>query len=97
MGPKLKLDLDELQVESFDTAADEQGRRGTVRGNDLCTCNCCETDACTAQTACGQATCAVSCNGTCNEWTCGDCYGTVVDATCNGYGTCGVYPCKAIP
>ncbi len=39
---KLTLDLEQLSVESFETAANEQ-RRGTVRGNlcsDVCTASC---------------------------------------------------------
>lgn len=30
---KLKLDMDQLQVETFDTAADRADERGTVRGH----------------------------------------------------------------
>ena len=40
---KLSLDLAELRVESFATAADAQSPRGTVRGNalsDCCTFSC---------------------------------------------------------
>lgn len=93
MRSKLTLDLDQLQVESFDTSGDELARRGTVHGNADCTCQCCETDF----TACGQnscaGTCAASCNGTCNEYTCAGCYQTDFcsggpNATCYGYGSC---------
>lgn len=59
MLDKLKLELDRLEVESFDTA-DEQEERGTVQGF---------------------------------QWV-GDTY---YDRTCNGYGTCGIYPCQPIP
>lgn len=41
---KLKLDLDRLAVESFDTAALPAARRGTVRGHvcsDACTVSIC--------------------------------------------------------
>lgn len=40
---KLSLDLEQLAVESFATAADDAQRRGTVRGNlcsDVCTASC---------------------------------------------------------
>lgn len=98
MRSKLTHDLDQLQVDSFDTSADEQAQRGTVHGNADCTCQCCETDF----TACGQnscaascnGTCVASCNGTCNEYTCINCYGSDYctngpNATCYGYGSCG--------
>lgn len=60
MLDKIKLDVDQLAVESFNTAADEQEERGTVQGYQFV----------------------------------GD---TAYDRTCNGYGTCGIYPCKPIP
>lgn len=58
---KLKLDMDELLVESFATAdadADPEAR-GTVHGNEA-------TGLCTlAATRCYQETCAFSCDGSC--------------------------------
>lgn len=39
---KLTLDIDELKVDSFDTG-DEQGGRGTVRGNAALGCTCWDT------------------------------------------------------
>jgi hypothetical protein len=71
---KLKLNLDQLTVDSFGTeAADE--KKGTVFG-----------EQCTCQTACtcpGCNTCDASCNGTC--WTqCASCNGTCDTChTCN--------------
>jgi hypothetical protein len=68
---KLKLDADELRVESFDTRAMEAGA-GTVRG--LSYPNQCDPpsdsldpgfDTCQYAT-CAGATCWQSCNGTCN-------------------------------
>jgi hypothetical protein len=44
---KLKLDLDALDVDSFDTG-DEHGRSGTVRGHDTV-----ETEWCTGYPDCG--------------------------------------------
>jgi hypothetical protein len=88
---KLKLELDNLTVESFDTTG-VQKPRGTVVG-EQCTCwtNCdtcpgCPTCDATCAYTCDDATCpncptcAASCNGTCNEYTC---YGT-----CAGEYTC---------
>jgi hypothetical protein len=78
---KLKLELDNLAVESFDTTATHKSR-GTVIG-EQCTCytycntcpGCPTCDATCAYTCddatCPQCpTCAASCNGTCDD-TCG--------------------------
>ncbi len=108
---KLKLNLDELAVESFDTTRSEKAK-GTVFGEQCtcytqCTCPGCPTCYATCNYTCDDATCPncptcyASCNGTCNCPT-GDCEsvnycGTQYDRTCNGYGTCGIYPCKQIP
>ncbi len=84
---KLKLDLESLAVETFDTAAPAEPR-GTVHGlSGTCTdpesCDYwCQSlwpsDCCTAA-----ATCPASCNGSCNE----SCYGTCGGLTCGA--TCG--------
>jgi hypothetical protein len=71
---KLTLSLDTLEVQSFTTAHDEPGR-GTVHGEQQCTCptNC---------TCPGCPTCAETCPNTC--WnTCDDpsCEGSCMD-TC---------------
>jgi hypothetical protein len=71
---KLKLDMEELSVESFDTTPDARREVGTVFGQQ-CTCY-------TQCTCPGCPTCDASCNGTCG----GTCAGTC-DASCNG--TCG--------
>lgn len=56
---KVKLDLDELAVESFATADGESEVRGTVHGHDA-------TELCTRfMTRCYQDTCAFSCDGSC--------------------------------
>jgi hypothetical protein len=86
---KLKLDLDQLIVESFDTNASGLARRGTVRAfSHVCgptvidfTCmNTCGT--CDATCSCGG-----SCGGTCGctgGYTCGGtCNGTCAEPTCN--------------
>lgn len=58
---KLTLDLEQLDVTSFEPQAPEEAPRGTVHGRASILC------------------------------------GTMYDATCRGYGTCGIYPCKQIP
>jgi len=70
MRTKLKLNLDQLSVDSFDTTKPE-AKTGTVFG-EQCTCytNC---------TCPGCPTCDASCNGTCDA----SCNGTC-DASCNG-------------
>ena len=74
---KLKLRLEELSVESFNTTV-SQKVKGTVYGNQ-CTCY-------TACTCPGCPTCDASCNGTCDA----SCGGTC-DASCAGTcaNTCG--------
>ena len=67
MRSKLKLNLDQLSVDSFDTTRSEKPK-GTVFGE--------------------QCTCYTNC-------TCPGC--PTCDATCRGYGTCGIYPCKQVP
>jgi hypothetical protein len=80
---KLKLDLDQLNVESFDTDAPGITRRGTVRAHSqICTptageytcVNTCET----CDNTCGScgATCFAGCTGY-------SCYGSCVDPSCN--------------
>jgi len=86
---KLRLALDHLVVDSFDTSA-PIAKQGTVFGEQCtcytnCTCPGCPT---CVQTECGQNTCQQSCV-TC-EWSCGgscwytECGGNTRDAyTCN--------------
>jgi hypothetical protein len=62
---KLKLDMDELLVESFATADADPEARGTVHGNAA-------TGLCTLRaTRCYQETCDLSCDYTCD----GSCVG----------------------
>lgn len=78
---KLKLQLEELRIDSFDTSPAAKSK-GTVFG-----------EQCTCWTQCGQNTCpgCPTCDATCN----GTCDGTC-DASCNGtcggyscdYGSC---------
>ncbi len=67
---KLRLELDNLQVESFATDRGE-GDRGTVEGHISTRCTgggmtCDAGNTCGDNATCGQnATCYVSCNGSC--------------------------------
>lgn len=87
---KLRLDFDELQVETFDPTADAaRPRAGTVRGHWRTEYTCLETQ-------CGEVTCE-SCGGTC-EYTCYTCPATCANtcpASCNGScaATCGEATC----
>ena len=68
---KLKLHLDDLAVESFDTSATDR-QKGTVVG-EQCSCGgtCFEaTCQATCPYTCDDYTCAESCDGTCAGWTC---------------------------
>ena len=85
---KLKLQLDNLTVESFDTTCEVKGS-GTVRGEQATnTCPGCPTCAATCAYTCDDATCpncptcAVSCNGTCQGQTCWDSCGRTCWDTC---------------
>jgi hypothetical protein len=81
---KLRLELDQLTVDSFDTAV-PAAKRGTVMGEEQCTCpSACNTN-CTCpgcptcdHTYCNQA----SCNGTCDDSCASYCH------TCAGEYTC---------
>jgi hypothetical protein len=78
---KMKLNLDELQVESFETVSGEQ-ERGTVHGYVTGTlgCNCTDGDTCaTCRASCG--TCFDTCPDTC-ENTCPDTCVNTCPATC---------------
>ena len=91
MQAKLKLHLDDLTVDSFNTTAAEKPK-GTVFG-EQCTCY-------TQCTCPGCPTCYASCNGTCAGTCENTCANTCDDATCAGCGTgytcdrtaCGCYP-----
>lgn len=81
---KVRLNLDELEVQSFTTTGNEAQQRGTVHGNDQCSCACCPTDP-------ALDTCWASCADTCWD-TCGDSCGCGSNdcgsGDCSGYG-CG--------
>ncbi|HEX6371611.1 MAG TPA: hypothetical protein VF006_22010 [Longimicrobium sp.] len=106
---KLKLKLEDLAVDSFDTHAPLKPR-GTVFGEQCtcytqCTCPGCPTCAnyntCDASCNGTCASCDASCNGTCAGDTCGDsCYGTCDASDCAPcwntdprFTGCGPYHC----
>ncbi len=77
---KLKLTLDALTVESFNTSAVSHAK-GTVMGEQQCSC----------AGSCPNQTCAATCPQTCDDATCAEsCYGTCAGGgfTC-GYESCG--------
>ncbi len=88
MQTKLKLNLEDLSVDSFDTVGVEK-RKGTVFG-EQCTCY-------TQCTCPGCPTCDASCNGTCGGTCENTCVNTCDDATCAGCGsdyTCDYLRCR---
>jgi hypothetical protein len=71
---KMKLKLDELSVDSFDTTC-EIKEKGTVFGEQctcqtVCTCPGCLTCDATCPQTCDDYSCAVSCDGTCAGISC---------------------------
>lgn len=70
---KLRLSLENLAVESFETTRPEAGR-GTVHAEQACTCVTYCT--CPGMATCGDLTCPVqntcndTCEDTCDNWTC---------------------------
>jgi hypothetical protein len=93
---KLKLDLDQLSVESFGTDPFEGARRGTVEAHSQL-CSLYETCPVSCNDTCG--TCdpscvsCVSCNQTCYN-TCGpSCYGTCATCQTNCQQESCVYVC----
>jgi hypothetical protein len=91
MRAKLKLNLEQLTIDSFDTAA-PQKPKGTVFG-EQCTCwTQCGQNTCPGCPTCDYScngTCNASCNGTCNCPTANTCDWSCYATDC-GYGyTCG--------
>ena len=86
MRSKLKLNLDDLTVDSFDTTLTEKSK-GTVFG-EQCTCP-------TACTCPGCPTCDASCNGTCEASCNGTCAGDTCVGTCNSCVESCYYDCAS--
>ncbi len=89
---KLKLSLDDLEVESFETTPEITDTKGTVMGygvngfEDTCPTECtCDTCVCpgTGGNSCG-GTCVSTCVSTCGTCggTCGNTCGNTCDGTC---------------
>ena len=88
---KLKLRLDDLRVDTFQTTAPEKPK-GTVFG-EQCTCYTqCTCPGCPTCYASCNGSCDASCNGTCGatcEGTCGaTCGDTCYDSCAASCGTC---------
>jgi hypothetical protein len=99
MRSKLKLDLEHLTVDSFDTSVSEKPK-GTVFGEQCtcytqCTCPGCPTCDATCPATCVNTCDDVSCNGTCGatcntcnfscyETECGRLCGSIYQSACNG-------------
>jgi hypothetical protein len=103
MRGKLTLKLDDLRVDTFDTT-DPRGERGTVVGQQQCTCDVtcpftCADGTCGGiyDTTCNctvgghscAGTCGATCPFTCADGTCGGIYDTTCNCTVNGYSCAG--------
>ena len=90
---KLQLNLDQLQIESFDTSPEvgsaNEGTAYALRGEsfkpEFCTLFCTGSPRCVS---CDGFTCAETCSGTCSGSTCEGTCGSTCDGTCNE-ATCG--------
>ena len=96
---KIRLDLDALSVESFNTAHDSGGQNGTVFGHrppwseaSYCPCETVEVECGTAATDCG--TCAATACGTCAT-DCGTC-ATACGNCDTSFVTCDPYCCRTV-
>lgn len=85
---KMKLDLDDLKVESFETTAESQDGEGTVYGyitQDLTQCGDCTNFLCEPT---NNRTCGSTCGPTCGN-TCGNTCPSTCNNTCGSTCTCG--------
>jgi hypothetical protein len=94
---KLKLRLDDLRVDTFDTSAGRK-EKGTVFG-EQCTCYTqCTCPGCPTCYASCNGSCDASCNGTCGDTCDASCQGTCdycgpsYANTCDGFNTCATAP-----
>jgi hypothetical protein len=96
---RLKLDVADLQVESFAVTRPPSGSRGTVHGNAMATNGCtvgyvgCDPDPIedTRQDFC-IITQETQCEFTCVDWTCAA-YDDCLHISAQGYFTCGFWSC----
>ncbi|MGD8778127.1 MAG: hypothetical protein PVH88_04120 [Ignavibacteria bacterium] len=89
---KLKLNLEDLRVESFELNSGKEVKKGTIHGNEEATVG---GDTC--DESCVFGTCYVSCDVTCDQFTCHntECGQNTCDTcyeTCAGYGKTCIYP-----
>ena len=87
---KLRLDVDNLRVESFVTA-DSVGRKGTVHGFVSCRCTNAQGGTCGGTASCdGGATCDTDCSGVTYADSCACQTETAYDPSCEytSVGTC---------
>ena len=95
---KLKLTMENLTVESFDTTAVARKEKGTVFGEQQCTCyTVCTCPGCpTCDGTCpNDPSCADTCWNTCDDWTCIETCGfSNCETRCGAAGTCRcqIYP-----
>ena len=94
---KLRLQLEDLRIDSFQTTPAEKPK-GTVFG-EQCTCYTqCTCPGCPTCYASCNGSCDASCNGTCGascDATCGASCGWTCDNTCGD--SCGGYTCPTSP
>lgn len=94
---KLKLSMEDLSVESFDTST-VRAEKGTVFGEQQCTCyTVCTCPGCyTCEGTCpNDATCADTCWETCDDFTCLETCGfSNCETRCGAAATCRcqIYP-----
>ena len=67
---KLKLEIENVQVESFDTTAAERQRKGTVLGHITAAVSCYDTDCCTPNATCPDSHYTGPCECATQEVTC---------------------------
>jgi hypothetical protein len=84
---KLRLTLDDLRIESFDTTA-AAGEKGTVAAQEDCTCmSACPTFcpvSCPGLPTCAD-TCPETCSETCDDFTCWETCGLSCGGTCRDF------------
>jgi hypothetical protein len=82
---KIKLDLADLEVRSFEVVADAPGHSGTVEG--FAGDSAVETELCSSYTFFPYGSCYASCRPSVCDYRCTNpwqCFGPTVDATCDG-------------
>ena len=67
---KLKLEIDGVRVESFDTIEATPGRTGTVIAHITAAVSCYDTDCCTPNATCPDSHYTGPCECGTREWTC---------------------------